>query len=69
VLHGFPEGIVAFLLLKRAGFNRQKSIWLAFLAAAVSTPPGALISFSFIKQIQKTVWGQCWLSPLERRSM
>jgi zinc and cadmium transporter len=57
VLHEFPEGIVTFLLLKRGGFKRKKSTWYAFLAAAVSTPLGTLVSFPFIEKIEDSTLG------------
>ena len=53
VLHEFPEGIVTFLLLQKAGFPRKKSVFLAFLAAALSTPLGTLVSFPFINKIKQ----------------
>lgn len=57
VLHEFPEGIVTFVLLERAGFSRNRSIVFAFLAAALTTPLGTLISFPFIKNIDQTLLG------------
>jgi zinc and cadmium transporter len=57
VLHEFPEGVVTFLLLKRAGISRKKSAAYAFLAAAVSTPFGSLVSFPFIKRIDQSALG------------
>jgi zinc and cadmium transporter len=57
ILHEFPEGIVTFLLLKRGGFNKRKSAWYAFLAAAVSTPLGTLVSFPFIAKIERSTLG------------
>ncbi|MBN1668720.1 MAG: ZIP family metal transporter [Anaerolineales bacterium] len=57
ILHEFPEGIVTFLLLERAGFARKRSIWYAFLAAAISTPLGTLISFPFISKIDRSSLG------------
>ncbi len=57
VLHEFPEGIVTFLLLERAGFSHKKSILFAFLAAALSTPIGTLISFPFIQSISTSSLG------------
>ncbi|MDO9085147.1 MAG: ZIP family metal transporter [Anaerolineaceae bacterium] len=57
VLHEFPEGIVTFLLLERAGFSHKKSILLAFLAAAVSTPIGTIVSFPFINSISSSSLG------------
>jgi zinc and cadmium transporter len=57
VFHEFPEGVVTFLLLKRAGFTRKRSALYAFLAAAISTPIGTLVSFPFISKIDRPVLG------------
>jgi zinc transporter ZupT len=57
VLHEFPEGVVTFLLLKRAGISKKKSVVYAFLAAALSTPLGALVSFPFIQKIDQSTLG------------
>lgn len=57
VLHEFPEGIVTFLLLKRAGFSHKKAALFAFLAAAISTPFGTLVSFPFISKIGQATLG------------
>lgn len=57
VLHEFPEGIVTFLLLERGGFDRKRSAQYAFLAAAVSTPVGALVSYPFIDKIASSGLG------------
>ncbi len=57
VLHEFPEGIVSFLLLERAGFSRRKAFLYSFLAAAISTPLGALVSFPFISKIDRSSLG------------
>jgi len=57
VLHEFPEGIVTFLLLEKAGIPRKKSILWAFLAAALSTPLGTLVSFPFISSIEQSTLG------------
>lgn len=57
VLHEFPEGIVTFLLLERAGFSHKKSIIFAFLAAALSTPIGTIVSFPFISSISTSSLG------------
>ncbi len=51
VLHEFPEGVVTFLLLERGGFSRRKAIIWSFIAAAISTPLGTLISYPFIHKI------------------
>lgn len=57
VLHEFPEGIVTFLLLGRGGFNKRKSAWYAFLAAAISTPLGTLVSYPIIEKIERPALG------------
>jgi zinc and cadmium transporter len=57
VLHEFPEGIVTFVLLQRGGFSRRKSALYAFLAAAISTPLGTLVSYPFINAIERSTLG------------
>jgi zinc transporter ZupT len=57
VLHEFPEGIITYMLLLRSGFSDQKSLVLAVLAAALSTPFGTLVSFPFVSQISQPVLG------------
>jgi zinc and cadmium transporter len=57
VLHEFPEGIVTFLLLDRSGFSTKQSTLFAFLAAAVSTPLGALVSYPSVAQIGQSTLG------------
>lgn len=57
VLHEFPEGIVTFLLLDRSGFSTKQSTLYAFLAAAISTPLGALVSYPFVAQIEQSTLG------------
>jgi zinc transporter ZupT len=57
VLHEFPEGIVTFLLLKQGGFTKRKSEGYAFLAAAISTPLGTLLSFPLIGKIDRAILG------------
>jgi len=57
VLHEFPEGIVTFLLLDKSGVSRKKAVIWAFLAAALSTPLGTLISYPFINTIDRSTLG------------
>lgn len=57
IFHEFPEGIITFVLLERGGFSRQRSIWLAFLAAAISTPLGALIAYPLVSRIDQATLG------------
>jgi zinc and cadmium transporter len=57
VLHEFPEGVVTFVFLKEGGFERRKAILLAFLAAALSTPVGALVAYPFVSRVEKPILG------------
>ena len=57
VLHEFPEGIITYLLLVRAGFTERNSMWTAFLAAAATTPLGMLISYPVISRIEQQTLG------------
>ena len=57
ILHEFPEGIVTFLLLQQAGFSKKKSVAWAFLAAALSTPLGTLLSYPLISRIGSQTLG------------
>jgi len=57
VLHEFPEGIITYLLLIRAGFSERLSFMFAFLAAAVTTPVGMLVSYPYISQINQRFLG------------
>lgn len=58
VLHEFPEGIITYLLLLRGGFPERSAMWAAFLAAAVTTPLGMLVSFPVINQIENRTLGK-----------
>ncbi|MFZ0484252.1 MAG: ZIP family metal transporter [Desulfobacterales bacterium] len=57
VLHEFPEGIITYLLLKRGGFRERTSLLFAFLAAALTTPLGMLVSYPLISKIDKPLLG------------
>lgn len=57
VLHEFPEGVVTFVILLRSGLNKRKSSLYAFLAAAITTPLGALLSWPFISRLTEPVLG------------
>jgi len=57
VLHEFPEGIITYLLLLRSGVSERTALLLSFLAAAVSTPLGMLVSYPFISQIDQPLLG------------
>lgn len=51
VLHEFPEGIVTYLLLLRGGFGKPLALVLAFVAAALTTPLGMVVSYPVISRI------------------
>lgn len=57
VLHEFPEGIVTYTLLVRSGFSERRSLLLAFLAAALTTPFGTLASYPFVSRIDPPLLG------------
>ncbi len=57
VLHEFPEGIITYLLLIKGGFKERTSMFLAFLAAALTTPLGMLVSYPFMSRINKPLLG------------
>lgn len=57
VLHEFPEGVVTYLLLLKSGFSKRVSLGLAFIAAAVTTPLGALFAFPLVSRIGPEVLG------------
>jgi ZIP family zinc transporter len=57
VLHEFPEGIVTYVLLVRSGFTERNAMWLAFLAAAATTPLGMLLSWPMISHIGQSTLG------------
>lgn len=57
VLHEFPEGIITYTLLLRSGFSTRKALIMALFTASLSTPLGTLVSYPFIRQIDKPVLG------------
>lgn len=57
VLHEFPEGIITYLLLIRGGFSERASLALSFLAAAITTPLGMVLSYPIISKIDKPMLG------------
>lgn len=55
ILHEFPEGIVTFLFLAKSGV--KKAAFYAFLAAALTTPLGVLVSWPFINGLSENLLG------------
>ncbi len=48
ILHEFPEGVIAFAILRRHGVSNRSAFLWAFLAAAATTPMGVLVSGPFM---------------------
>lgn len=55
--HEFPEGIMTYLLLVRAGHTPRRALGLALSAAAITTPLGTLLSFPLIDKIDPPTLG------------
>lgn len=47
-LHKFPEGVIAFAILRRHAFGNRQAFLLAFAAAAATTPLGVIMSSPFM---------------------
>lgn len=47
-LHEFPEGVIAFAILRRYGVRNVTAFWFAFLAAAATTPLGVIVAGPFM---------------------
>lgn len=57
ILHEFPEGVIAFAILRRHGVTNRAAFFWAFLAAAVTTPLGVLISGPFMYGVNNETLG------------
>jgi len=57
ILHEFPEGVIAFTILRRFGFSGRRSFLFAFLAAAATTPAGVIASGPFIYLMSEQMVG------------
>jgi zinc transporter ZupT len=57
ILHEFPEGVVTFALLTEGGFDRRRAALYTLLAAALSTPLGALAAYPFVWSIDRRTLG------------
>ena len=51
ILHEFPEGIVTFMVLEKSGFGRKRSMVLAVITAALTTPLGAIVAYPLVGRI------------------
>lgn len=57
MLHEFPEGVIAFAILRRHSFTNREAFFWAFLAAAVTTPLGVIMATPFMYGLTPTVIG------------
>lgn len=57
ILHEFPEGVIAFAILRRHGVSNRTAFFFAFLAAAATTPFGVLVSGPFMFGLGEEVLG------------
>jgi zinc and cadmium transporter len=51
ILHEFPEGIFTYVLLLKGGVQERRAMLGAFLAAALTTPLGMLVSYPIVSRI------------------
>lgn len=51
ILHEFPEGVIAFAILRSHGASTRAAFLWAFLAAAATTPLGAAISVPLMQTL------------------
>lgn len=57
ILHEFPEGVIAFAILRRYGFSNRNAFIFAFLAAAATTPLGVVASYPFMEGVGEEMIG------------
>lgn len=48
ILHEFPEGVIAFAILRRHDFSNRQAFLFAFIAASATTPLGVILSSPFM---------------------
>lgn len=56
-LHEFPEGVIAFAILRRYGVSNLQAFWFAFLAAAATTPLGVIFATPFMYLMESDTIG------------
>ncbi|MEZ5946405.1 MAG: ZIP family metal transporter [Hyphomonas sp.] len=57
MLHEYPEGIIAFAILRRHSFTNKESFFWAFLAAGVTTPLAVVVTGPFLHGLTPDVTG------------
>ncbi|MEM8634615.1 MAG: ZIP family metal transporter [Pseudomonadota bacterium] len=56
-LHEFPEGVIAFALLRQGGVSSRYALLFAFLASAATTPLGVIASAPVVFSLSSEVIG------------
>ncbi|MEM7741337.1 MAG: hypothetical protein AAF225_11110, partial [Pseudomonadota bacterium] len=51
IIHEFAEGVVLFLILRTGGLSKAMAIPLALLGAALTTPLGAVLTVTFLPEV------------------
>lgn len=57
ILHEFPEGVVAYAILRRYGVGSRQAFVYAFLAAAITTPLGVVVAGPFLHELGQVTIG------------
>lgn len=57
IVHEFPEGMIAFAILRHHGVSNRNAFLFAFLASAVTTPLGVVASAPFLHSVGMHVVG------------
>ena len=57
MLHEFPEGVIAFAILRRHSFTNREAFFWAFLAAALTTPLGVVLAGPFMYGLTPDILG------------
>ncbi|NBC21535.1 MAG: ZIP family metal transporter [Alphaproteobacteria bacterium] len=60
ILHEFPEGVIAFAILRKSGVSSRKAFLWAFLAAAATTPLGVVLSSPVMSMLGDERIGQLY---------
>jgi len=58
IMHEFPEGVIAFAILRASGVSNRASFVWAFFSAAFTTPLGVIVSGPFMYMVGQELLGQ-----------
>ena len=57
LLHEFPEGVIAYFLLREAGLKAGSAVFWAFIVSSATTIVGAIIAAAFIDLAESIPYG------------